>query len=465
MIKIKKNIITAINNPNLNNELKKEKYLNIVGRDLQYREAILEMLEINKIDILIIYEQLPGNIEIEELIKKIKFKNEKIKIILILEKENKEKEIKLNKLYNIDIYYNNKLNIKELIKIINEKEIGKEELKEEIKKLENIIKENNYKINNKLIKNNNNINNKKTEKNINNNYKNKYKNKTNKKEIKNKSIKLENKKNENIDFFNDEKESIYEKRELITATGGSDLENLIFLKNLAQNYKNQKLKEKILIIDFEFPKENIFKNKKNNINLINNKNKILEKIEKIEKIEKNKNNKLDNKINNKTKNKIKIEEIKKLIINKINSNLYFLQNYYLILKIKKINNNLYQKILNQIKNNFSIILINLKNDYKLINLNKKIIEKSTIDFILLSPNIEGIKYAKELLNYYEKSKTKVIINKNIKRKINKEIIKKIIKYNKKIYYLKINKKNNRINNSINNKIKKYLIKNIKNKIN
>ena len=454
MIKIKKNIITAINNPNLNNELKKEKYLNIVGRDLQYREAILEMLEINKIDILIIYEQLPGNIEIEELIKKIKLKNEKIKIILILEKENKEKEIKLNKLYNIDIYYNNKLNIKELIKIINEKEIGKEELKEEIKKLENIIKENNYKINNKLIKNKNNINNKKTEKNINNDYK----NKINKKETKNKSIKLENKKNENIDFFNDEKESIYEKRELITATGGSDLENLIFLKNLAQNYKNQKLKEKILIIDFEFPKENIFKNKKNNINLINNKNKILEKIEKIEK---NKNNKLDKKINNKTKNKIKIEEIEKLIINKINSNIYFLQNYYLILKIKKINNNLYQKILNQIKNNFSIILINLKNDYKLINLNKKIIEKSTIDFILLSPSIEGIKYAKELFKYYEKSKTKVIINKNIKRKINKAIIKKIIKYNKKIYYLKINKKNNRINN----KIKNYLIKNIKNKIN
>ena len=449
MIKIKKNIITAINNPNLNNELKKEKYLNIIGRDLQYKEAILEMLEVNKIDILIIYEQLPGNIEIEELIKKIKLKNEQIKIILILEKENKEKELKLNKIYNIDIYYNNKLNIKELIKIINEKEIGKEELKEEIKKLENIIKENNYKINNKinnkLIKNKNN---KKIEKNINNNNK----NKINKKENKSKKIKIEEKQNNKIDFFEEVKNDFNDNKTIITIAGESDLENLIFSKNLAQNYKNQKSKEKILIIDFDFPEENIFKTKKNNINLINNKNKILEKIKKIKK---NKNNKLDNKINNKKNNKIKIEEIEKIIINKINFNIYFLQNYYLILKIKKINNNLYQKILNQIKKNFSVILINLKNDYKLINLNKKILEKSTIDFILLSPSVEGIIYAKELLNYYEKSKTKVIINKNIKRKINKEIIKKIINYNKKIYYLKINKKNNKINNKINN----YLIKN------
>ena len=63
MIKIEKKIITAINNPNLNNELKKEKYLRVIGRDLQYKEAILEMLEINKIDIIIINENLQGKIK------------------------------------------------------------------------------------------------------------------------------------------------------------------------------------------------------------------------------------------------------------------------------------------------------------------------------------------------------------------------------------------------------------------
>ncbi len=149
MIKIKKKIITAINNPNLNNRLKEEKYLDVIGRDLQYKEAILEMIEISKIDIIILNENLPGKIKLEELVKKIKLKNEKIKIILILEKEDIDKEIKLNKIYNVEIYYNNKINIKELIKIINEKEINKEELKKEIKKLENIIKENNYKLNEK----------------------------------------------------------------------------------------------------------------------------------------------------------------------------------------------------------------------------------------------------------------------------------------------------------------------------
>ena len=42
-----KKIITAINNPQLNEELKKEKNFEIIGKDIQYKEAILEILEEN----------------------------------------------------------------------------------------------------------------------------------------------------------------------------------------------------------------------------------------------------------------------------------------------------------------------------------------------------------------------------------------------------------------------------------
>ena len=46
--------------------------------------------------------------------------NNKIKIIFILEKENKKIEENLKKLNINNIYYNSEINIKKLIKIINE---------------------------------------------------------------------------------------------------------------------------------------------------------------------------------------------------------------------------------------------------------------------------------------------------------------------------------------------------------
>ena len=164
-----KKVITAINNPKLNEELKKENNFEIIGKDIQYKEAILEILEKNKnIDLIIISEQILGEINFEYLIKKINLINEKIKIIFILEKENNYLENILIKNNIKDIYYNDEINLFELIKIINKNEINMEE---EIIKLKKIIKENNInynKLKNNYLKNNKNkINNR-----INNNQKN-----------------------------------------------------------------------------------------------------------------------------------------------------------------------------------------------------------------------------------------------------------------------------------------------------
>ena len=136
MIKIKK-IITAINNPQLNKELKKEKNFEVIGKDIQYKEAVLEILEKNNfIDLIIMSEKIPGEINLEKLIEKIKLINNKIKIIFILEQENEKLEKILIKNKIFDIYYNNKINLNELIKIINKKENN---LEEEIIKLKKII--------------------------------------------------------------------------------------------------------------------------------------------------------------------------------------------------------------------------------------------------------------------------------------------------------------------------------------
>ena len=66
------NIITALNNPNLKKKLKEKTSFNIIGNDIQYQEGILEMLQKNEeIDLIIISELLPGEINFKELIYKI----------------------------------------------------------------------------------------------------------------------------------------------------------------------------------------------------------------------------------------------------------------------------------------------------------------------------------------------------------------------------------------------------------
>ena len=129
-------IITAVNNPNLQEELKNENNIKIIGRDIQYREGVLELLEnYTEIKYIIIDEKIPGEIELNKLIEKIIEKNKEIKIIILIKNENK-----------------NKVNLKNknLIKIYYEKEINLDKLKNN-NNLENISEENNIK--NKLIKN------------------------------------------------------------------------------------------------------------------------------------------------------------------------------------------------------------------------------------------------------------------------------------------------------------------------
>ena len=142
-----KKIILAIENKKLENILKENNDIKIIHNNLQYREAILEILEKNKnIDFILINENLPGIISIEELIKKIKIINNKINIIIFLEKENINKIDKLKKLNINNIYLNKKINIKKIINLI----ILNNNLKNNYNK-NNLL---NYKIKNKKINNN-----------------------------------------------------------------------------------------------------------------------------------------------------------------------------------------------------------------------------------------------------------------------------------------------------------------------
>ena len=133
-------IITALKNPIINEKLKETKDYEILGKDIQYMEGVIEKLDKEKnVDLLIISDKLLGEINIYSFITKIKeYKiNEIIYFINNNNEELKEYLIK-NKINNI--FSNEEISIN---KIINLLEDNKNEIKKELINLKNIILENN----------------------------------------------------------------------------------------------------------------------------------------------------------------------------------------------------------------------------------------------------------------------------------------------------------------------------------
>lgn len=422
-----KKILTAINNPNLNKKLSEQEFIEIPYKDIQYKEAILEILnEDNYFDIIIINEQLPGEINFIELIKKINKINKKIKIIIILEKEDEIKESELKKINISNIYYNNKITLEYLIKIIKEKEINKEEeLKKEINELKQIIKINELKNNTKKMKNIK-SNNKKffSKKEIIYN-----------KEIFKKVIDII----KNIKYKQKEININEEHNGIVINMSGNKgsgksvitlmLANILSDKNyriLIININSEEIDFYSYILNYSrgdtkkfYIKKKYFYKKSKSINFqkdnkINIKNLKLEKEILKNKIYKFKNfYNIEKNINNILKNYNK--NIKILNINKLNKN-YF--------KIKYLN-----KIIKYFKNKFNYIFLEINYEEKIKNkkLKKEIIKNIDKNLIILEPNKLGILRTEKIikkLNIIEREKINIIINKKSKNSINKEIINK-----------------------------------------
>lgn len=328
-------IITAINNPELNKELKRENNIELMCKDIQYKEGILEMLEENvTVDYIIIDEKLPGEINIEELIEKIIEINEKIKIIIAIKKENEK---------------NNNYNNKNIITIIYENKINLNKLK-------------NYKKDTK--------------------------------EINVKKIKKE------------KNNKIINKTKIISLLGEQKVGKTMTMLNIAYLLKDKDYK--ILIIELNKESSDIktilkFNKKKNKKRKIKIKNKYL--------IIKGKFNKKY--INNKI--------IKKMIF-KINKNIDMISYNKLI----KYNN------IEKIKNNYNFILIEI--NYK--KLNRKILNNSNKNILIINPNLIGIKNSKKIIEKFNKNKIEILINNYNKFSIEENILKKIFSKNRIIGKIK-----------------------------
>ncbi len=122
-----KKVITAIGDKNLNQKLKQENSIEI--EDIPYKEGIIEFLENKQIDFLILSELLPGEIDLKELIEKIKNINSNIQIILFLEKKNQELENYLYAKGVYSIFYDNQIEISKIIELMQEESNENKQLK------------------------------------------------------------------------------------------------------------------------------------------------------------------------------------------------------------------------------------------------------------------------------------------------------------------------------------------------
>lgn len=359
-----KKIITAMNSQKLNRELKKEKNIEVVCNNIQYKEAIIDILELNQkknieIEILIIDENLPGEIGLEDLILNIKKINKNIKIIIKLEKENIELKNKIKKLKLKNIYLKNNIelnNLIEEIKIEKNKEINcKEKIVEETENIEI----NNYSIFRENI-----------------NYKNNKNNKNEKIEIEKivqkKSIIIisdnEEIKEKFIYYFQEINKNkkiliinfniINNKNKYIKLNDYVDLvfwRNNIYKNNFDYNLELNKLLKKynFIFLDFEINNFLITENK-----FLNNKNIIIILENNYEKI----------KLNYKKINKMKSIKNIKIIINKENKNKINKKIIKIIFKKIKIIGEINFEKTNKIKNNYKKIIKKINED---INKNYK----------------------------------------------------------------------------------------------
>ncbi len=372
-----KKVLTALGNENVNNKLNKYKNINVLTKDIQYKEGIIEVLQKEKeIDYIIISELLPGEIELKELIKKIEEKNNKVNLIIILDKQNEEleKELKLNK--KINIYYNNQIKIKEVAELIINKN-DNQELKNEIKKLNKIIEQKNIQIQNK-----------KEEEKIEKEMENKYGEKS-------KIIKL----------INNKKQIDNKEGKIIIISGIGGVGKSIFTVNIAKAL--QKSKKKTLIVDLD-----IFNNSIQTLFGVKKYNNFLEEEIAEYEIE-------------------KTENINKEII-KLNKYIDIISGTNLIYKNNKMNEKKFMNIIEEEKNNYDAIIIDICTELN-FNYAREIMKKSDKIIFLSEANIIQIKKTKNILNIYlrnwniEKEKINIIFNKIKDDSIDEEILKEIFK--------------------------------------
>lgn len=139
-------IATAMGDPFLNEKLRKYKKYEVLGRDIQYQDGVIEFLEeIKEINIFIISNQLIEEYDFKILINKILNIKKDIEIIVFLKNKDTDIEQFLNSKKIYKIYYLNNEGYENFFEtFIKNVQKNNREINEEINDLKNIILKNNF---------------------------------------------------------------------------------------------------------------------------------------------------------------------------------------------------------------------------------------------------------------------------------------------------------------------------------
>ena len=117
-----KRIITAMGNPTLNNELKKYVEFDVLGEDLFYQDAVIDLLEIESADILTLSGLLQGQWELNEFIDRIRKIDSSIRIIIIMDEIDSDIKCGLLERGIQDIFLDETVEVKDILNSINREE-------------------------------------------------------------------------------------------------------------------------------------------------------------------------------------------------------------------------------------------------------------------------------------------------------------------------------------------------------
>lgn len=358
-----KRIITAIGDEELNNVLRMQKNVIIESSDIQYQEGIIEALDkYRDTDIVIIKEDIIGELEIEDLIRGIIILKNDIEIILIANTINEFEGIN-----NITKVVNDKENYVDIVikfltgnvyiktqngTRLEDMKIEKEEVIERVKNEKIRIQRRNI---NKIEK------------------------------IKEKIKKLLKKKEK--------------KREVISVIGSAGIGKTTFISILSKISKSKK----ILIIDFDLIN--------NNLHSIFGVSKYPKEMK-----EKIKDEEFLNEFRLKEKNiKNLIVKVEKGIDLISCSNMIFDENYVY-------NGEGIKEMIEELKRQYEIIIIDTMQDIRYERMTKKILELSTKIICLVGGNLIEIKKTICLLSNYQKDKISVVYNKKNRYTMKKKIL-------------------------------------------
>ncbi len=400
-----KNIITAIGNERLNNELKKYDNIKIETTDIQYQEGIIESLDkYENVDMVILKEDIIGDLELEDLINSITIIKNDIEIILIKKYESSERFFNKN---IVKIIIESENYIEKVVQYLTGKEL--KTIEQEKKQNIEIQKCQNIKI-------------------------------PTKKFIKKKNF---SKKNVIQKIVNSIKTRRKKEAEIITFIGASGTGKTTLISIIAKMIK----KKKVLIIDFD---------------LINNNLYLLFGVLKYPK-EMQKKLKDNEYISEFVLNEKNLIKLRVKINNKIDliasPNVIFDEEY-------KYENEKLQKIIAELKNKYDVILIDTSSDTKYNQLRKILINITDKVICITEGNILQIgKSVRILKEIQEKKKVKIIYNKKNKYTISKKMLEIVLLKYKVIGSVEYNDKFNKIINknirNIDYKIKKDVEKIIK----